>query len=149
MGTEHASRPVVVAVDFSDVGKGVVAQAVELAQALHAPIYLVHVAEPEPDLVGYQAGPQHERDRHAREYREEHRELQALAERLRDLGLDATPILAQGPAAEKITHEAKKLSARLLVIGRHSRSSIGEIIAGSVAREILQNPPCAVVVVPA
>jgi hypothetical protein len=60
-------------------------------------LYILHAAEPEPDFVGYDAGPEVVRTQVAQESRREHRSVQALAEKLRNNDIDATALLVRGP----------------------------------------------------
>ena len=66
---------IVVPVDFSDVTPQVVRHATEMAKAFGSRIILLHISEPEPDFVGYEAGPQAVRATVARDFRTEHRDL--------------------------------------------------------------------------
>ena len=71
-----------VAIDFSDNMDTVVAQARTIAEALAAKVWLVHVADPEPAFVGYDVGPQYERDAVAEKFRQEHSALQAHSQHM-------------------------------------------------------------------
>src|SRR3546814_11415440 len=72
---------ILVAVDLSPVSDRVIAAAERVAQASAAAVYVLHVAEPDPDFVGYGAGPQVVREQVAELHHREHRAVQALAER--------------------------------------------------------------------
>ena len=72
-----------VALDFSAVTD----DQLEIVQRLAAPnreVYLLHVAEPDPDFVGFEAGPDVVRAQVADEFHREHEMIQTLAGRLRD-----------------------------------------------------------------
>ena len=70
----------VVGVDFSDGTKAVISVAADLARRFGCELVVVHVATPDPDFVGYGAGPQHERDWRAMELHGEHEMLNAIVE---------------------------------------------------------------------
>ena len=108
---------ILVAVDFSETSQAVVELAAALASGLRAELTLLHVAAPEPDFVGYEPGPQTERDARAREFRSEHRQIQALADALRERGLPAKALLLQGPTVETLVAEARRTQAGLIVMG--------------------------------
>ena len=76
-------KTILALVDFSDVTEAVVKAAGELAGTFKAVLYLLHVAAPDPDFVGYEAGPQTVRDNAAKHFREEHRSLHDLEEGLK------------------------------------------------------------------
>ncbi|MFQ5508481.1 MAG: universal stress protein [Leptospirillia bacterium] len=140
--------PILVAVDFSGQSGAVVTAGAELALALSEPLYLVHVAPPEPYFVGYEVGPQHVRDNMAHHLRKEHRDLQNMATDIRERGVETTALLLQGPTAETLRHEVSRLGARMIVMGRHSRSGIADFFIGSTCRELVKSPPCLVTLVP-
>ncbi len=140
---------IVTAIDFSEVSNDIIELTAELAAALAAEVLLIHVAAPNPDFVGYEAGPQSERDARARELRGEHEELHRLAEQLHGKGLRATPLLIQGPTVEKIVDEIRRVEADLAVVGSHGRGALYRALLGSVSQGLIRAAPCPVVVVPA
>jgi len=137
-----------VAVDFSPV----TARQIDAVRRLAAPgrrVFVLHVAEPDPDFVGFEGGPDEVRDQIAAEYREEHRRVQELAAQLRDAGLEATALLVQGPTVATILEQAERLEADALVVGSHGRSAIFDLVAGSVSSGIIRRSRVPVLVVPA
>ena len=142
-------RKLLAAVDFSPVSKAVIEQAGSLAKAFSAELTVIHVAAPDPDFVGYAAGPQTVRDDRARELRTEHRELQAIAEGLRDRGISAIALLIQGPAVEKILAEGRRLQADAIIIGSHGHGALYRALLGSVSEGVVRTARCPVLVVPA
>ena len=140
---------ILVAVDLSPASKKVVAAAADVADVTGASIYVLHAAEPEPDFVGYDAGPQTTRNAVADRFREQPRELQGIAEDIRDSGLDCEALLVQGPYVEKIISESGKLSADIIVIGAHSKGLLSRVLLGSVSEGVLKESRIPVLVVPA
>ena len=138
-----------VAVDFSKTTELVLRVARRLAASLDASVWLVHAAEPEPDFVGYDAGPDVVRDQVAKELRDEHKKLQALADDLREAGVDVTAMLVQGPTVETLLKEADRQGADLIVVGSHGRGMVGEMLMGSVSKGLIRAGQCPVTVVPA
>ncbi|MGW8281832.1 MAG: universal stress protein [Gemmatimonadota bacterium] len=109
-----------VALDFS----GVSDDQIEIVGRLAAPnreIFLLHVAEPDPSFVGYEAGPEEVRSQVAKEFHEEHRQLQAIADRLREKGHQVNALLVQGPTVQTILEQAEYLGAEVIVVGSHGR----------------------------
>ncbi len=138
-----------VAVDFSDPTEQILKVATRLATSLDASVWLVHVAEPEPDFVGYDAGPDVVRDQVAKELRDEHRSLQELADRMREAGVDTTAVLVRGPTVETLLATAEKQGSDLIVVGTHGRGMVGEMLLGSVSQGLIRARRCPVTVVPA
>jgi nucleotide-binding universal stress UspA family protein len=145
----RVSRPcVLVPVDFSEGTGEVIRRARALAAGLGAELRLLHVAPPDPDFVGYDAGPQSVRDQVAAELRAEHRELQEHARLLRQEGLDATALVLEGPTVETILGEAERLGADCVVVGSHGRGAVYRAILGSVSEGVVRGARCPILIVP-
>jgi nucleotide-binding universal stress UspA family protein len=139
---------ILVAIDFSDATETIVLQAEKIAAALSATVWLLHVAEPEPDFIGYQPGPQTERDFLAERFHAEHRSIQQIADRLRTTGLETTALLIQGATAETIVDQASKLKVDMIIVGSHGRGAMYQLLVGSVSEGVLRVAACPTLVVP-
>lgn len=139
---------ILVAIDFADATERLLQVAGNTAKTTGSTVYLVHVAEPNPDFVGYQAGPDVVRDQVAHEFREQHRMLQAHADRMRSGGLEATALLVQGPTAKTLLAEAERLEIDLIVMGTHGRTAVMDILVGSVSHAVLRHTEIPVLLVP-
>jgi nucleotide-binding universal stress UspA family protein len=139
---------ILVAVDLSPASEKVVEAARGVAELTGAKIYILHVAEPDPDFVGYDAGPEVVRTQVAQELRREHREVQALAENLRAEGLDATALLIRGPTVQTTLKEAENLKAGLIVVGTHGHRAVYDVLIGSYSAGIIRRSKLPVLVVP-
>ena len=135
-------------VDLSESTEDIVGRAVEIADAVSAKLWLLHVAEPEPDFIGYEVGPQSVRDSLSVKYHEQHRILQEIADRVRRGGVDATALLVQGATVETILARAKKLRADMIVVGTHGRGAMYQLLVGSVSEGLLHSAKCPLLVVP-
>jgi nucleotide-binding universal stress UspA family protein len=138
----------IVAVDFSDPTDMILRVARRLAKSLDASVWVVHVAEPEPDFVGYDAGPEVVRGQVAKELREEHRLLQQYSDQLREAGVDAKAMLVRGPTVQSLLEMAEKQGADLIVVGSHGRGLVAEAILGSVSQGLIRAGRWPVTVVP-
>jgi nucleotide-binding universal stress UspA family protein len=139
---------IVVAVDLSDATDKVIQVSEYVARATRGEVVVLHVAEAEPDFVGYEAGPDVVRDQLAREFREEHRLVQAHAETLRKAGVNATARLIQGPIIDTVLNEAKRTAADMLIVGSHGFGALYDLLVGSSSRGILKRSDIPVLVVP-
>jgi len=128
-----------VAIDLSDNADTVVNKARNIATALAARVWLIHVADPEPAFVGYEAGPQYERDAVAERFRKEHTAIQAIANAWRAEGIDTTALLVQGTIVETILKEAADLEVDMIIAGSHGKGAIHRMLVGSVSEGLLQN----------
>jgi nucleotide-binding universal stress UspA family protein len=137
-----------VAMDLSDVTQPIMDAVIRVANANQAKAWLLHVAEPEPDFMGYDAGPEVVRDQVAREFRDEHRQIQRLAEELRHAGVDSKALLFQGSIVETILKQVERLEADLVVIGSHGHGAVFDLLVGSVCNGVLKQARVPVLVVP-
>ena len=142
-------KTILVPIDFSDATPSVVQYASELAGAFGGKIVLLHVSEPEPDFVGFEAGPQAVRASVARDFRAEHQKLDELKHSLTASGIETTALQIQGALAEKILLEAETQAAGLIVMGSHGHGAIYNLLVGSVTSGVLKKTKCPVLVVPA
>jgi nucleotide-binding universal stress UspA family protein len=137
-----------VGIDFSESAQAIIDQAVLLARALNAKIWLIHVAEPDPAFVGYEADPAVMRDVVAKKYHEEHRHLQAMSRSLREDGCDCVGLLVQGATVETILREAANLAADMIVIGSHGKGALKRLLIGSTSEGVLHQSDIPVHIVP-
>jgi nucleotide-binding universal stress UspA family protein len=139
---------ILVAVDLSDATGKIIEVAEYLAKATQGDVRVLHVAEAEPDFVGYDAGPDVVRDQLAKEFREEHRGVQAHADSLREAGVEAKALLIKGPIVETVLSEAKRFGAEVLIVGSHGFGALYDLLVGSSSRGILKDTKIPVLVVP-
>jgi len=147
-----------VGVDLSESTEKIVKKAEELAKALSAKVWLIHVAQPEPldlyragdepDSIGLEMDPQAFRDSLAKRFHKEHRQLQEIADRLRKTGLDTTALLVQGEPVETILKEASQLDVEMIIVGSHGRGAMHQLLMGSVSEGVLRKSECQIHVVP-
>lgn len=141
-------KNILAAIDFSVVTPSVLELATELAQRFGAKLWLIHVAAPDPDFVGFKTGPQYIRDHRAEQLKQEHSEAQAFAEEAKTKGVDATALLVQGPTSETLAAEIERLQADMVVVGSHGRGALYRALVGSVSEQLLRECQVPVLVVP-
>ena len=142
-------KTILVPVDFSDTTAPVLAEAQVLAKALGGELVLLKVAEPEPDFVGFEPGPQTVRVAVAHDYRAEHVKLDELKAQAAASGLAVTALHVQGSIVEKILDLAAERSAGMIVMGSHGHGAFYELLVGIITQGVLKGAKCPVVVVPA
>jgi len=137
-----------VAVDFSTTFDPVIAYAGKLGSLLNAKVWLLHAAEPNPELVGHEAASRELRDSAAKEFHEEHRQLQQAGDELRKAGLDCVSLLVQGATATTILNEAEKLGIDMIVLGSYGKGTVKKLFLGSTSEDVIKASTIPVLVVP-
>jgi nucleotide-binding universal stress UspA family protein len=140
---------ILVPVDFSDTTPKVLSTAQTLALALKSRIVLLHIAEPEPDFVGFEPGPASVRNSVAKEFHAEHKQLEDAKDRLAQAGLDVVALQIQGATVQKILQQSVQQNAGMIVLGSHGHGALYNLLTGSVAEGVLKSAGCPVLVVPA
>ena len=141
-------KNIIVALDFSDVNASLVSYAVGLAKCTKAKIWLIHVASPDPDFVGFEVGPKYIRDHRAHELRKEHKMLQETAKEVQAQNIACEALLVQGDTVVTLLEKAKDLQADAIVIAAKSHGFLYESLVGSVFRGILENAHIPLFVLP-
>ena len=139
---------VVIGGDFSESSTRVLDAALERLDSGGDELFLVHVAAPDPEFVGYRPGPQAARDAHATDLKSEREALEALAEKARERWFTTTPRLIEGPTTETLIAEAQSQGADLIVVGSHGHSMMHDLLLGSVSEGLLRRAPIPLLVVP-
>ena len=139
---------VLAALDLARTTPDVLREARIWARRLSAELILIHVAEPDPDFIGYGAGPESVRLAVAHKFTRAHQRIEALSVELRKEGLDATALLLQGATAETILREADRLSADVVLMGTRARGAVRELFVGSVSKEVLRRSTRPVLLIP-
>ncbi len=141
-------RNFLVAIDFSPVTQSVLELAGKLAGPVGAKLWLLHVAAPDPDFVGFKVGPSYIRDHQADILRQEHKDLQAMAVELEQQGQDVEALMVQGPTTDTITEMTGKLEADLIIMGSHGKGALFRAMVGSVSEQVLRESTVPVLIVP-
>lgn len=145
--------PIVVAIDGSKHCEKVVDVSCQLAKELNSSIVLIHVIRKMP-----------EEPEGVKAFEESEHYKEAFATYLEQLGTSVTTKLSEriakqeiqcatmtefGNPVERIVDTARLQNARMIVIGLHGLHNVGLIRSlGSVARRVIENAHCPVLVVP-
>jgi len=140
--------PIIAAIDFSDSTDSVLDVATEQAKAFGEKLYLIHVAEPDPEFVGYEAGPDVVRNQMAEHFHNEHRSLQELCTQIKQKSCEAIALLIQGQTIEVLMEQAKVLDARMIVVGSHDHGDIYNLVCGSTTSDLLKRVNIPLLIIP-
>lgn len=141
-------RNILVAIDFNDSIGELISYAESIALKFGAKIWVLHVAAPNPDFVGYEPGPQYIRDFRAEELREEHRKLQNICEAFIAPEIECEALLIQGSTVESVIEEARKLQCDLLIVGTHKHSFFYNLLSENVSLELLKKTEIPLLAIP-
>ena len=139
---------VAIEVNNSDLMNRMLADASKLAIAFNAKCWLIQIEAPEPDFVGYEAGPQYIRDLRADEIRESHSALQQQTALLKAKGVNVEGLTIQGPTEEMIRLEVDKLGIDLLILGNKNHGLLHSIFIGSVTDDLIKESKIPIYLVP-
>jgi len=141
-------KNILVTIDFNKNEKLLIDKAFQFAESFDSKLWLMHIAAPNPDFVGYEAGPQYIRDNRGTELRKEHKLLQKYATTLKKKGVDSEGLLIQGATIEMIIEESKKLNVDLIIAGHHEHGFFYNAFVGSVSAKIIKKSKIPVLIVP-
>lgn len=137
-----------VAIDFSEITKKILEKVEQIVLKTKAKVWLIHVAQPDPDFIGYDVGPDSERKFMADKFRDQHIKIQAYSSKLMEKGIDITPLLVQGPTVDTIIEEAEKLNVDMIVSGSHGHGTMFHILVGSISKGLLNKSTIPLLIIP-
>lgn len=141
-------KNILITIGFDKNEKLLIDNAYYLAKAFNSKIWLIHVASPDPDFVGFDAGPQHVRDFRAAELRNQHKLIQGYVVELKEKGINAESLLIQGKTIKTILEKSKKLDIELIIIGYNEHSFLYKSFFGNTTNQIMKKSKTPVLIVP-
>lgn len=141
-------KNLLIAVDVNPTDRLLLAHALKLAEKFHSKVWIVHIAAPDPDFVGYAVGPTYIRKSRAEELRDEHRKLQEYLGDFESHSIKADALLIQGPTVEMLEEEIEKLNIDLLIMGSHKHGLLYEMFVGNTAIDMIKQHSVPVMIAP-
>jgi len=139
---------ILIAVDFSEASRKALDAVRVMPRKKDAKVFVIHVAEPDPEFVGWDTGPEVIREQVAAEFQRERQQVQQMAEELRKSGIDAVGLVIQGPTVATILDEAQRHNASLVVVGSHGHGAAYDLTVGSISSGVIRKSKVPVLVVP-
>lgn len=148
----------IVALDYSEFARPVLEEAISLAEVMGAQLMLLHVLSPE-DAPGYQLSlyaegyypPLNDSDLYYQEWNAfKNKSLQQLeddTDAAKAAGVSAEFTQLYGSPGSSICEFARHWDADLILMGRHGRTGIRELLLGSVSNYVLHHSHCAVLTI--
>jgi nucleotide-binding universal stress UspA family protein len=142
-------KNILVAVDLKSTDAELINHASAMAEKFNSKIWIIHIAAPAPDFVGYRVGPTYIREMRAEELRKEHKELQTLATQLKEASIEAEALLIQGPTIDMLKKEVENLKIDLLIMGSHKRGFLFEMLVGPTSSvKAIKEIPIPIFIIP-
>ena len=146
--TTEIMKNILVPIDFNKNENELLEHALRYARAFNAKLWLLHVAAPEPEFIGFGVGPQYIRDTRATELRKEHRLMNDFTDIVKEEGLDCEGLLINGATIEMILEEAEKLDIGLIITGHHTHNFFYKTFFGSVSSGVIKKTDIPVLIIP-
>ena len=142
-------RSIVVGTDGSDTAQKAVDEAVDLAKALGAKLWLVSAYEPVPKARLREEARQTPADL---QWMVNPREdvdatLNAAVELAEEIGVATRTFARQGDPADAILDVAEEQGADLIVVGNKGMTGAKRFLLGSVPNKVSHHAPCSVLIV--
>jgi nucleotide-binding universal stress UspA family protein len=141
-------KNILVPIDFEKETNVLVEQAFELARKFGSKVWLLHVAAPDPDFVGYAAGPQNEIDFRADELQRELSTIEQFVRQLKEVGIAAEGLLIKGPTVPTILRKIENLDIDLVIIGHHRHNMFYKTFVGNTDAALVNKSKIPVLLVP-
>lgn len=141
-------KNILVTVDFDDDSDIPLNKAIEIAQKFDAKIWLIHIAVPNPDFVGYEVGPQYIRDFRATELKREHKLIQETTAKLKAMNIECEGLVIQGATVDMVIEESDKLKIDLLVMGHHRHNFLYKMFIENTEGIIINHSKVPILLVP-
>ncbi|HII90881.1 MAG TPA: universal stress protein [Methanosarcina sp.] len=139
-------RRILIATDGSKAAENVVDFGIEIARCSGAKVYAVYVI----DISFFDSVLMDEswvKNAYEQFERVGRGAICCIEENAKAVGVDATPILLKGNAAEKILDFAENQKVDMIVIGSTGRSGVERFMLGSVSEKVVRNSKIPVLVV--
>lgn len=136
------------AVDVDNTDRVLIDYAIKIAEKFGSKAWIVHVAAPDPDFVGYGVGPEYIRESRAEDLRNEHRILQKYITEFNERSIVADALLIQGPTVEMLQTEIEKLNIDHLIMGSHKHGFFYDIFVGHTSVRMLKHIDIPVTIIP-
>ena len=141
-------KNILVTINFDGKEQRILNKAYDFAVAFKSKLWIMHIAAPDPDFVGYGVGPIEVRDSRAKELKEEHEKLYDYASKMKARDVDAEGLLVEGATIETILKEAEKLHADLIISGHQEHGFFYKAIIGSTSEQLIAESKIPLLIVP-
>lgn len=139
---------IVVAVDLSDVATVALNHTASFALAFKSHVRILHVEVPVPTYIGNELVQPVLPTDNEEENERINKDLAAMVDHLKHLGVEADYELVKGPIVESIIEKAAEYNADMIILGAHNHGFLYRAFIGSVCSGVVKHTPCPVLIVP-
>ncbi len=137
-----------VAIDLSEPTRKIVETLKTCTDPNRDEVWLLHVAQPEPEFVGFDVDTPQMREVLAKRFHTQMCALERFEEELVALGVRCTAQMLQGDIIETILHKAKQEQVDMIMIGSHGHRFLSRMLLGSVSEAVVRRSEIPVIIVP-
>lgn len=134
-------------IDFSDQSQAALDKAEGLAEAFGAELLVLHVVEPVLYPVAYGLAATAAVDLAAEARKGAEQALGPVIEALKERGVSAAPLVAEGTASLRICELAEEREIDLVVMATHGLTGVRHLLIGSTAERVVRRCVCPVMTV--
>ena len=152
MSEKGKNKPILVPVDFSSHSETALVSAAELAESLGSNLVILHIVHDLNEAPGYYSVKGRDKqlrrmedvaaemlDEFVHKMQKNYSALAALK--------DATTMLVVGLPVNRILESAKKIHARMIIMGSQGRTGLARAMLGSKAEQVVRLAPIPVMIV--
>jgi len=137
-----------VAVDLTESTQKIIDILVKCVNKEKDKVWLLHVAEPEPEFDGYEVDTPPIRKATAKHYYQEIYDLENYEAQIIAQGIECQSRIIQGVTCDTILKKAAEWEADILIVGSHGKSLAKEVLLGSTSEELVRHSALPIVIIP-
>jgi universal stress protein A len=138
---------ILVPIDFSNLSRGALNKAQQIAQQFGSKLHLIYAVAPIIQPVEYAIVPPEMEEVNQRLLAEQRKRLDLLRQEVVNAGIDCLTEVRLGSAWHAIVDYARRIKCDLIVIPTHGYTGPKHLLMGSTAERVVQHAPCSVLVV--
>jgi nucleotide-binding universal stress UspA family protein len=141
-------KNILVGVDFNKKTEKLLEKAQNLAKQFNAKLWLLHVATPLPEYIGFESTANYTMADRENFVSEEKEKIALYAKEMKENGVEAEGLLLEGATIDVILEEANLLKVDLIVCGHEEHNLLYNMFFGSISSILVRKSKIPVLVYP-
>lgn len=141
-------KKIALAVDFSRGEELLLNKAAEVAKAMNSKIWLIHITEPEPEVIGVGVDQTLATSERTTKLKRDHAKMDDYVRKIGEHHVMAETVMVEGMPVDMLMREINKYEFDLLIIGNHQHNAFYRTFIGSVLSELMKIIDIPVLAVP-